>query len=204
MNKLRSYYKKNQYEAGCDEAGRGCLAGPVVAAAVILDPDRPIKNLQDSKKLTENQRLSLRDEILEKAKSWSVQTQSPQEIDHYNILQASLRAMALCVQQLSPMPALVLVDGNKPIPISHIPQMAIVRGDGIYQSIAAASILAKTYRDAIMIDLHREYEGYGWHENKGYPTAFHREAIKLFGLSPHHRRSFKCFESNPQEIHFPV
>jgi len=200
---LRSYYKKNQYEAGCDEAGRGCLAGPVIGAAVILDPAKPIRNLQDSKKLSENQRLRLRDEIFNKALAWSIQAQSPYEIDKYNILQASLRAMALCVNQLSTTPHLVLVDGNKQIPIAQIPQLTIVKGDGKYQCIAAASILAKTYRDELMLVLHQEFEGYGWRENKGYPTIFHREAIKILGLSPHHRRSFKCFEPNPQELLFP-
>ncbi|MBK7233322.1 MAG: ribonuclease HII [Saprospiraceae bacterium] len=203
MIKLRSYYKKNQYEAGCDEAGRGCLAGPVIAAAVILDPSKPIRNLQDSKKLSENQRLKLRDEIFEKALAWSIQAQSPSEIDKYNILQASLRAMALCVQKLTMVPALILVDGNKQIPIAHIPQLAIVKGDGKYQCIAAASILAKTHRDELMLELHQEFEGYGWRENKGYPTIFHREAIKTLGLSPHHRRSFKCFDLNPQKLLFP-
>jgi ribonuclease HII len=187
---LQSYYKFNSYEAGCDEAGRGCLAGPVVAAAVILNPEKPIHGLQDSKKLTESQRLNLRREIIEKALAWSVREQSPREIDRLNILRASLRAMALCIMDLSPQPQLVLVDGNKKIPMEHIPQVPIVKGDGLYQSIAAASILAKTHRDELMEQLHRDFPQYGWDQNKGYPTVVHKRAIEKYGFTVHHRRSF--------------
>lgn len=188
---MQSYYKFKLYEAGCDEAGRGCLAGPVVAAAVILDPARPIRGLQDSKKLTESQRLSLRAEIMDKALAWQVREQSPQDIDRINILRASLKAMALCVMGLDPQPRLILVDGNKKIPLDSIPQVPIVKGDGLYQSIAAASILAKTYRDELMEKLHHSFPEYGWDQNKGYPTHLHKKAIVLHGLSIHHRRSFR-------------
>jgi len=189
--KLKSYYKKNVYEAGCDEAGRGCLAGPVVAAAVMLDPDKPIKGLNDSKQLSDLHRRELRDEILEKALAYAICDLSPGEIDRLNILRASLQAMANCVLQLNPKPEFILVDGNKTIPILHIAQLAIIKGDSLYQSIAAASILAKTSRDDMMIRLHEEFPVYGWNQNKAYPTKFHRNMILLHGPSHHHRKSFK-------------
>lgn len=187
---LRTYYKNKLYEAGCDEAGRGPLAGPVYAAAVILDPSKPIKGLQDSKKLPEKTRIELRLEIEEKALAWAVQAVDPREIDRINILQASLKAMKLCLDQLFIRPVSVLVDGNKKIPYLDIPQFCIVKGDATFQSIAAASILAKTYRDACMLELHEAFPQYEWNRNKGYPTARHQEAIIQFGYCVHHRRSF--------------
>ncbi|MCC7026390.1 MAG: ribonuclease HII [Saprospiraceae bacterium] len=194
---LKSYYKNNTCEAGCDEAGRGCLAGPVVAAAVILNPVRPILRLNDSKQLNEQQRDALRPEIEEKALSFAVQFIGPGEIDLINILQASLRAMLLSVSQLSCLPALVLVDGNKTIPHLEIPQVAIIKGDALYQSIAAASILAKTYRDEFMNTIHHEFPWYNWKKNKGYPTAEHRSAILMHGFTQHHRMTFKIKNPNP-------
>ncbi|HEX5626254.1 MAG TPA: ribonuclease HII [Saprospiraceae bacterium] len=187
---LRTYYKNKLYEAGCDEAGRGPLAGPVYAAAVILDPSKPIKGLQDSKKLPEKTRLELRLEIEEKALAWAVQSVDPREIDRINILQASLKAMKLCLDQLSVRPVSVLVDGNRKIPYLDIPQYCMVKGDASFQSIAAASILAKTYRDACMLELHEAFPQYEWNRNKGYPTVRHQEAIIRFGYCVHHRRSF--------------
>lgn len=166
------------------------MAGPVYAAAVILDPSKPIKGLQDSKKLPEKTRLELRLEIEEKALAWAVQAVDPREIDRINILQASLKAMKLCLDQLFIRPVSVLVDGNKKIPYLDIPQFCIVKGDATFQSIAAASILAKTYRDACMLELHEAFPQYEWNRNKGYPTARHQEAIIQFGYCVHHRRSF--------------
>jgi ribonuclease HII len=189
--KLKSYYKLIKYEAGCDEAGRGCLAGPVVAAAVILDPDNPILGLNDSKQLSDLQRRVLREEIVHKALAYAICESSPQEIDRINILRASLKAMANCVLKLNPKPEFILVDGNKTIPIAHIPQLAVVKGDSLYQAIAAASILAKTSRDDIMARLHEEFPVYGWDQNKAYPTKFHRSMILMHGPSPHHRKTFK-------------
>lgn len=194
--KLRSYYKKNSYEAGCDEAGRGCLAGPVFAAAVILNPSKPIRNLQDSKKLTEYQRLKLRDEIYLKALAYSIQALGPDEIDQLNILRASLKAMAMCITALSHEPDIILVDGNKEIPIVHIPQITVVKGDGKFQCIAAASILAKTARDDYMLHLHSEFPHYGWDQNKGYPTEQHRRSILEYGQCVHHRKSFHCLDKS--------
>ncbi len=196
MSKLRTYYKKNIYEAGCDEAGRGPLAGPVFAAAVILDPSKTIKGLNDSKLLSAEARLELAAEIEQTALAWEVASVGVQEIDTINILQASLKAMFLCIQRLNIRPELVLVDGNKPIPCLTIPQMTVVKGDALYQSIAAASILAKVYRDRHMLELHEQYPHYGWRENKGYPTAYHRMALNMYGPSPYHRRSFRYRKVN--------
>lgn len=193
---LKSYYNINTCEAGCDEAGRGCLAGPVVAAAVILNPDRPIRRLNDSKQLTEQQREALRPEIEERALAYAVHFIGPAEIDLINILQASLRAMMLSVGQLTCKPELILVDGNKTIPFLEIPQVPIIKGDTLYQSIAAASILAKTYRDEFMTAIHQEFPWYNWKKNKGYPTAEHRSAILTHGFSPHHRMTFKIKDPN--------
>lgn len=187
---LATYYKNIKYEAGCDEAGRGCLAGPVFAAAVILNPKRPIVGLDDSKKLSAERRKQLRSEIEEKAFRWHVHQCSPEVIDRINILQASLKAMYESLRGLSFRPSLVLVDGHIPIPYLEYPQQCIVKGDAQYQSIAAASILAKTYRDEYMEKLHVEFPAYQWNANKGYGTAKHIIAIEKFGLTPHHRKTF--------------
>jgi ribonuclease HII len=194
FSKLHTYYIKNICEAGCDEAGRGPLAGPVFAAAVILDPKNKIKGLNDSKLLSENERNRLAKEIETKALAWSVASVDAKEIDTINILQSSLKAMYLCLGQLKLSPELVLVDGNMLIPYGKLNQVAIIKGDGKYQSIAAASILAKTYRDQFMELIHEEFPMYGWNKNKGYPTAFHRNALIHYGYTPYHRRSFKIKE----------
>ncbi len=188
---MQSYYKNSLYEAGCDEAGRGPLAGPVYAAAVILNPERPIYGLNDSKKLNEKQRLSLRIEIEKNALAWCVESLDPETIDRINILQASLAAMRNCIHRLKIKPNCVLVDGNKKIPYLEMEQYCFVKGDGLYESIAAASILAKCYRDEYMLKIHPEFPQYAWNENKGYPTERHREAILQFGLTKYHRKSFK-------------
>ena len=190
MNKLLTYYKKNLCEISCDEAGRGALAGPVYAAAVILDRKKPIHGLQDSKQLTENQRNRLRIEIEDKALYWKVCSVDPQEIDKINILKASLKAMFMAVRECPVNFDIVLIDGNKLIPQVQWNQLAVVKGDGKYQSIAAASILAKTHRDEHMIHLHQEYPHYGWDQNKAYATKHHVKAIESYGLSPYHRKTF--------------
>ncbi len=177
-------------EAGCDEAGRGCLAGPVVAAAVILPENFTNDLLNDSKKLSEKQRNILRPVIERQAVSFGVGIVSPQEIDQINILNASFLAMHRAIEQLSPVPQHLLIDGNRFNAYSGIPHTCIVKGDGKYMNIAAASVLAKTYRDEIMLRLHTDFPQYDWKKNKGYPTKKHREAIKQFGATPHHRRSF--------------
>lgn len=187
---LQTYYKNSLYEAGCDEAGRGPLAGPVYAAAVILDPYKPIKGLNDSKLLTEAARKTLRIEIELKALAWAVTSLNEREIDKYNILQASLKAMRACILKLSVQPVVVLVDGNKKIPYLDIEQYCMVKGDSRFQSIAAASILAKTYRDEYMLKIHKKFTHYGWDENKGYPTLKHRQAIHEHGLCKYHRKTF--------------
>ncbi len=190
MQLKATYYKKNKYEAGTDEAGRGCLVGPVYAAVVVLDPKKRIVGLNDSKKLKESARNQLREEIEEKAIEWKVIAINQKEIDRINILQASLKAMFLCVQSLKSIPDIVLVDGNKSIPALESKQKCIIKGDGIYQSIAAASILAKTHRDEYMQKIHKAYPQYSWDSNKGYPTEEHRRAIIEFGPCVHHRKSF--------------
>lgn len=187
---LKRYYQKGIIEAGCDEAGRGCLAGPVFAAAVILDQQRPIVGLDDSKKLSDKKREALRSEIEEKALSFGVAMLTNQEIDQYNILRASFLAMHRAIAKLKGEPELLLIDGNRFIPYQKIQHQCIVKGDAKYQSIAAASILAKTYRDAFMRKAHEEFPNYGWDHNMGYPTVTHREAIKVFGVTPLHRLSF--------------
>lgn len=174
---------------GVDEAGRGPLAGPVVAAAVILDPDRPIPGLADSKKLSEKQRLRLAQAIRTRARAWAVAEASVEEIDCLNILQASLLAMQRAVQGLALVPVQVLVDGNRS-PRLSVPVRAVVGGDATVPEISAASILAKTVRDALMLDLHRSYPGYGFDRHKGYPTEAHVDALRRLGASPCHRRSF--------------
>jgi ribonuclease HII len=190
MSALKKYHRKGMIEAGCDEAGRGCLAGPVVAAAVILPSrfDHPLLN--DSKKLTEKQRALLRPIIEEKASAWAVGIVSNQEIDEINILNASFLAMHRAIDQLVAKPDLLLIDGNRFKAYQGIEHACIIKGDGIYRSIAAASILAKTYRDEIMESLHEQFPSYGWSRNKGYPTIDHRESIRLNGACEHHRMSF--------------
>ena len=183
-------YLKNTIEAGCDEAGRGCLAGSVYAAAVILPNDYQNDLPNDSKQLTEHQRYLLRPIIERDALAWAVGIVTPEEIDKINILNASILAMHRALKQLKPKPLHIIVDGNRFKPYSDIPYQTIVKGDGKYLSIAAASILAKTYRDDYMNELDAQYPGYDWRHNKGYPTKAHREAIKELGVTPFHRMSY--------------
>ena len=187
---LLPYLHKDLIEAGCDEAGRGCLAGAVFAAAVILPADFRNEMLNDSKKLTEKQRYELRKVVEAEALAWAVGVVEPAEIDAINILNASFLAMHRAVGQLKMRPQHLLVDGNRFTPYPGIPHTTVVKGDGKYLSIAAASILAKTYRDDYMNRLAAEYPAYGWKKNKGYPTREHRLAIREYGLTPHHRLSF--------------
>jgi ribonuclease HII len=187
---LKRFYSKGQLEAGCDEAGRGCLAGPVFAAAVILDEKKPIKGLDDSKKLNEKQRYELRLEIEERALSFGVAQLSNRDIDKYNILKASFMAMHAALEKLNHQPDLLLIDGNRFIPYKNIKHECIIKGDGKFQSIAAASILAKTYRDDFMRQAHENHPEYNWAQNMGYPTKAHREAIKQYGPTPLHRMTF--------------
>jgi ribonuclease HII len=182
-------------EAGCDEAGRGCLAGPVFAAAVILPPDYANGALDDSKRLTAKMRERLRAEVERDALAWAVARVEAPEIDRINILQASILAMNMAVERLAIRPELLLVDGNRFHTASGIPFRCVVKGDATYMSIAAASILAKTHRDACMEALDREYPQYQWKKNKGYPTRAHREAIRQFGSTPWHRKSFTLIPS---------
>lgn len=187
---LKSHYYTDLVEAGCDEAGRGCLAGSVYAAAVILPPDYDNALLNDSKKLTEKRRYALRDDIIRDAVAWAVGVVTPEEIDRINILRASFLAMHRALDQLKVRPEAVIVDGNRFTPYRDLPYTTIVKGDGKYQSIAAASILAKTFRDDYMDALAKEYPYYDWQSNKGYPTRTHREGIRLHGISPYHRKSY--------------
>ena len=187
---LLPYLHENLTEAGCDEAGRGCLAGAVYAAAVILPRDFRDGRLNDSKQLTERQRYALREVIEREAVAWAVGVVSPQEIDEVNILRASILAMHRALDGLSVRPQHVLVDGNRFRPYRDVPHTTVVKGDGKYMSIAAASILAKTYRDDYMNRLHEQYPVYAWDRNKGYPTKAHRAAIRQYGPSPYHRRTF--------------
>lgn len=191
MKRLKRWYKKGIIEAGCDEAGRGCLAGPVFAAAVILPSDFYCSILNDSKKLPEKIRYLLRDTIKKEAVAYTVAMVDNNEIDDLNILNASFLAMHLAINQLRIKPGLLIIDGNRFKAYPSIPHHCIVGGDGKYLSIAAASVLAKTYRDDYMIKLHRQYKNYGWDKNKGYPTRKHREAIAKFGITPCHRKSFR-------------
>lgn len=192
---LLSNIKKGVIEAGCDEAGRGCLAGPVFAAAVILPEDFNSELLNDSKKLTEKQRYELRPIIEKSAISWAIGIYDHLEIDKVNILNASIFSMHRALDQLLVRPEHIIIDGNRFKPYKSIPYTTVVKGDGKYLSIAAASVLAKTYRDDFMLALHEKYPEYGWKQNKGYPTAFHRNAIVSFGISPFHRKTFKLFET---------
>ena len=188
---LENYFLKNAIEAGTDEAGRGCLAGPVVAAAVILPVDFNHPLLNDSKQLTEKQREQLRPIIEEKALAFAVAYVSEEKIDEINILQASILAMHLAIEKLQIVPEHIIVDGNKFKPYQQIPHTTIVKGDSKYLSIAAASVLAKTYRDDFMLKLDYEFPQYKWKQNKGYPTVTHRNAIQQFGSTSYHRKSFK-------------
>lgn len=187
---LEVCFQSNKLEAGCDEAGRGCLAGPVFAAAVILPPDCNIEELDDSKKLTERKRYELRPIIEKIAVAYAVSFCTPEEIDKFNILRASIIAMHRCLDKLNVEPEYIIVDGNRFYAYKSIPHQTIVKGDGKYMNIAAASILAKTYRDDFMLKLHNEFPQYYWHENKGYPTQKHIEAIEKYGYSKYHRKSF--------------
>lgn len=191
---LLPFYKENQIEAGCDEAGRGCLAGPVFAAAVILPIDFCNDLLNDSKQLTEKQRYMLRPIIEEQAIAWAVGIVSAKEIDKINILNASFLAMHRAVDQLTVRPNFLIIDGNRFRPYDKIPHQCIVKGDGKYMSIAAASVLAKTYRDDYMNSIDKDYPMYLWKQNKGYPTKAHRDAIKSFGPCEHHRMSFTLID----------
>lgn len=187
---LKSHYYESLIEAGCDEAGRGCLAGSVYAAAVILPPDYQNELLNDSKKLTAKKRYALREEIERDAIAWAVGIVTPEEIDKINILNASFLAMHRALDQLSVRPEAVIVDGNRFKPYQDLPSTTIVKGDGKYLSIAAASILAKTYRDDYMLSLAEEYPQYDWQSNMGYPTKMHRQAIREHGITPYHRKSY--------------
>ena len=195
---LLPYLHENLTEAGCDEAGRGCLAGAVYAAAVILPRDFRDGRLNDSKQLTERQRYALREVIEREAVAWAVGVVSPQEIDEVNILRASILAMHRALDGLSVRPQHVLVDGNRFRPYRDVPHTTVVKGDGKYLSIAAASILAKTYRDDYMLRLHGEFPAYGWDRNKGYPTRQHREAIAKYGTTPYHRLTFNLLGEDRQ------
>jgi ribonuclease HII len=192
--RLKPFFKENMIEAGCDEAGRGCLAGPVFAAAVVLPPDFDNKFLNDSKKLTEKQRYQLRPLIEKEALAWAVEMVSNNDIDKINILNASFRAMNLAVQKLSVRPQHLLIDGNRFRPQSEIPFTCMIKGDGRFYSIAAASVLAKTYRDDFMNLIHQEIPYYDWNKNKGYPTKKHRACIKKFGISKYHRITFRLLD----------
>lgn len=199
---LKNYYEQGRVEAGCDEAGRGCLAGSVYAAAVILPPDYQNERLNDSKKLTARQRYALRQDIERDAVAWAVGVVTPQGIDQINILNASILAMHRALDQLQVRPEAIIVDGNRFKPYRDLPHTTIVKGDGKYLSIAAASILAKTYRDDEMIRLAQEYPDYDWQHNMGYPTRKHREAIRQHGITPYHRRTFNLLGSEELTIPF--
>ena len=212
---LLPFYKEGVVEAGCDEAGRGCLAGPVFAAAVILPPDFKNEMLNDSKQLTEKKRYQLREVIEREAMAWAVGIVDNKEIDKINILNASILAMHRALDQLKVRPENIIVDGNRwkpyflPIALnsqpstlnSPIPATTLVKGDGKFLSIAAASILAKTYRDDFMLRIHEEFSQYHWDKNKGYPAKVHREAIRQFGTTPYHRMSFNLL-GNTQQLEF--
>lgn len=187
---LKSFYRTKQVEAGCDEAGRGCLAGPVVAAAVILPPKYRNKEINDSKQIPEKTRFALAEIIKKEALAWAVSVVSHTEIDEMNILNASIEGMHRAVAQLSLRPEFLLIDGNRFKTYKDIPHLCVVEGDAKYLSIAAASLLAKTHRDELMLKLHEQFPHYGWNTNKGYPTKLHREGIKLHGSCELHRKTF--------------
>jgi ribonuclease HII len=192
---LKSYYYHNLIEAGCDEAGRGCLSGPVVAAAVILPENFKHPVLNDSKKLSKKQRDILKDEIITSCVAWNVAFIDNNEIDELNILRASIKAMHLAIDGLKTKPEFLLIDGNRFYPYRGIDHKTIIRGDGLFFSIAAASVLAKTFRDEYMEKLHIDFPQYGWNKNMGYPTQTHRDAIKEYGITPFHRRTFNLCDS---------
>lgn len=195
---LQPYYDEHLLEAGCDEAGRGCLAGPVYAAAVILPKDFYHPSLNDSKQLTEQQRYELRPFIEKHAISYAVASLDNKQIDKYNILRASFKSMHLAIKKLLLQPQLLLIDGNRFARHKSIPHKCIIQGDGIYASIAAASVLAKTYRDDFMKDLHKKFPKYNWAQNKGYATREHQEALDQFGPCKFHRKSFRLNYDQPE------
>lgn len=197
---LKRFQTEGVIEAGCDEAGRGCLAGDVYAAAVILPPDFENDLLNDSKQLTEAQRYRLRNIIEKEAVAWAVGIVTAAEIDKINILRASILAMHRAVDKLKVRPEHLLIDGNKFSPYPGITHNTVVKGDATYMSIAAASILAKTYRDDYMLAIAKEYPMYDWQNNKGYPTAKHRAAIREHGTTPHHRMSFNLLGEEPKQL----
>lgn len=199
---LKSHYYPNLIEVGCDEAGRGCLAGSVFAAAVILPSDYDNHVLNDSKQLTRKKRNELREVIMQAAVAWAVGEVSPQEIDEINILRASFLAMHRALDQLKVRPQAIIVDGNRFTPYHDIPYTTIVKGDAKYQSIAAASILAKTFRDDYMDRLAEEYPQYHWEANMGYPTREHRSAIQQYGVTPYHRRSYNLLGNTELSLDF--
>jgi ribonuclease HII len=188
---LKSSFTHNKTEAGCDEVGRGCLAGPVVAAAVILPVDYKHQHLRDSKQLSKSRRLQVRRDIMHDALTYGVAEVSNTEVDKINVLKASFLGMHRALDLLEILPELILVDGNRFICYRDIPHECIVKGDGKYMSIAAASILAKTYRDELMEVLSKAHPEYGWHRNVGYPTKEHRQAIEKYGITSYHRKSFR-------------
>ena len=192
---LKSSYTPNLVEAGCDEVGRGCLAGPVVAAAVILPKNYSHEILNDSKQLSREERNHLKEEIQRDAISWAIAEVSNEEIDQTNILKASFKAMHLALDKLKVKPELLLIDGNRFQPYGELKFECVVKGDGAYLSIAAASVLAKTYRDDLMLKLSTQYPGYAWDTNVGYPTEEHRDGIRNLGITPFHRKSFQLLPS---------
>jgi ribonuclease HII len=198
MNRLSKFLKESRIEAGCDEAGRGCLAGPVVAAAVILDPTKEIIGLNDSKQISEKKRRELYELICDSALSYAISIVDHKKIDEVNILNASINAMHLAIDNLKIKPEWLLIDGNRFHIYPDISHTCIVKGDAKFQSIAAASILAKTYRDDLMIKLHEEFPDYNWTKNMGYPTKEHRKAIEKLGPSKYHRMSFKLLPDSIQ------
>ncbi len=199
---LLPFYNEGLVEAGCDEAGRGCLAGSVYAAAVILPPDYHNEKLNDSKQLTAKKRYELREEIMRDAIAWAVGIVTPKEIDEMNILRASITAMHRAIDGLSLKPEALIIDGNRFYKYENIPHTTIVKGDGKYLSIAAASILAKTFRDDYMVQIHKEYPFYGWDHNAGYPTKEHRKGIEAHGTTPYHRMSFNLLGDGQLSLDF--
>lgn len=199
---LKNYDFQGLVVAGCDEAGRGCLAGSVFAGAVILPPDYENARLNDSKQISERVRYELRDEIIDQAVAWAVGEVTAEEIDRLNILRASILAMHRALDGLKVRPEAVIVDGNRFTPYKNLPYRTIVKGDATYYSIAAASILAKTFRDDYICRLADEYPQYGWKSNKGYPTRQHRAAIEAYGTTPFHRMTFNLLGSRELELPF--
>ena len=202
MSKLKSFLHEGKVEAGCDEAGRGCLAGSVYAAAVIFPPDYENDEINDSKQLTRRHRNELRQQIERDALAWAVGVVTPEEIDKINILRASILAMHRALDGLKMRPEAIIVDGNRFTSYQGLPYQTVVKGDGKYLSIAAASILAKTYRDDYMAALHEAYPAYQWNKNKGYPTKAHREAIRRCGTTPYHRMTFNLLGIEAPELPF--